>query len=743
MINPVTIYTGTAPIIVSAAGVISIFPSSAITAGSMSAADKIKLDAATPNEVPDTLVLRDDDGKIGPLDTTSYINAIGSISAGGTVSTSIGFIGNGSGITGITASQVGAQPVDSDLTAIAALTTTAYGRSLLTLANVTALLADIKTVDGSGSGLDADTLDGLDSTAFQVAGSYQPLDSDLTAIAALSTTAFGRSFLTLANNAAIGLVESDITNLVTDLAAKQPLDSDLTAIAALTTTAFGRSFLALADAAAARTLTGAAAATITISTTAPLTGGGDLSTNRTFAISAASGSAAGSMSAAHYILVNNATNVKTPSTIVKWDADNLLYCDGINCGIGLCSAGSLAGDGLNITGISQSGVTGLVAALAAKQPLDADLTDLAGLDGTAGYLVKTGAGVHARRTLTGTAFQVLITNGDGTTGAPVFSLPQSINTGATVQFATLGLGQAPTAVLHIQAGTTAANTAPIKLTSGSLTTAAVAGQIEFLTDKLYFTITTGAVREEIVISAGLTSGRIPFATTNGRLTDWSSFTTNGSSGVTIGNMVLGSDGSIDIQNGGVNVGAGGGTRSITYQSSDITTLKATNSVKQNINGTVITFCGTGGFNIGTVAVATSAILQADSTTKGFLPPRHTSDASSPTEGLLAANTTNHCLRYYDGTRFCSIPTTLSATATLDFGSTVAGGSTDLTITVTGAAVGDVVAIGVPNASVPAGGTFFGWVSAADTVTIRYSDNSLVTVYDPASGIFKVIVFKAG
>lgn len=32
---------------------------------------------------------------------------------------------------------------------------------------------------------------------------YQPLDSDLTAIAALSTTSFGRSFLTLANAAAV------------------------------------------------------------------------------------------------------------------------------------------------------------------------------------------------------------------------------------------------------------------------------------------------------------------------------------------------------------------------------------------------------------------------------------------------------------------------------------------------------------------------------------------------------------
>lgn len=35
------------------------------------------------------------------------------------------------------------------------------------------------------------------------AGSYQPLDSDLTAIAALSTTPYGRALLTLANTAAL------------------------------------------------------------------------------------------------------------------------------------------------------------------------------------------------------------------------------------------------------------------------------------------------------------------------------------------------------------------------------------------------------------------------------------------------------------------------------------------------------------------------------------------------------------
>lgn len=77
---------------------------------------------------------------------------------------------------------------------------------------------------------------------------------------------------------------------------------------------------------------------------------------------------------------------------------------------------------------------------------------------------------------------------------------------------------APTAQLHIAAGST--SLAPLKLTSGSLLTSAAAGAVEFLTDKFYGTITTGPSRKEFTMNDGtLTSGRVPFATTNGRLID--------------------------------------------------------------------------------------------------------------------------------------------------------------------------------------------------------------------------------
>jgi hypothetical protein len=86
----------------------------------------------------------------------------------------------------------------------------------------------------------------------------------------------------------------------------------------------------------------------------------------------------------------------------------------------------------------------------------------------------------------------------------------------------VGIGlTAPTALLHLKAGTATAGTAPICLTSGTVLSSAVAGTMEFTTDDLFFTITTGAARKAFILDDGarLTSGKIPIATTNGRLVD--------------------------------------------------------------------------------------------------------------------------------------------------------------------------------------------------------------------------------
>jgi hypothetical protein len=100
----------------------------------------------------------------------------------------------------------------------------------------------------------------------------------------------------------------------------------------------------------------------------------------------------------------------------------------------------------------------------------------------------------------------------------------------------VGINVTPSAMLTLPAGTTTANTAPLKFTSGSLLTATEAGAVEFLTDNYYATITSGTGRKKIVLTngeTGLTSGRIPYATTNGRLTDSSSFLFDTTNGITL------------------------------------------------------------------------------------------------------------------------------------------------------------------------------------------------------------------
>ena len=80
---------------------------------------------------------------------------------------------------------------------------------------------------------------------------------------------------------------------------------------------------------------------------------------------------------------------------------------------------------------------------------------------------------------------------------------------------------------------------------------------------------------------------------------------------------------------------------------------------------------------------------------------------------------------------------LAASATLDFPATTAGGTQDLTITVTGAADGDPVSLGVPNGSVGSG-LYFAWVSASNTVTVRFYNPTGGSI-NPTSGTFKVKV----
>jgi hypothetical protein len=94
-----------------------------------------------------------------------------------------------------------------------------------------------------------------------------------------------------------------------------------------------------------------------------------------------------------------------------------------------------AGAKINLTGRSEVFITAAkedfdsflttAAAAGAYQPLDADLTALAGL-ATTGLVSRTGAGTVATRTLTAPAAGITVSNGDGVSGNPTLALSDDL-----------------------------------------------------------------------------------------------------------------------------------------------------------------------------------------------------------------------------------------------------------------------------------------------------------------------------
>lgn len=148
----------------------------------------------------------------------------------------------------------------------------------------------------------------------------------------------------------------------------------------------------------------------------------------------------------------------------------------------------------------------------------------------------------------------------------------------------------------------------------------------------------------------------------------------------------------------------------------------------------------GNVGIGTISPTGVLHLKAGTATANTAPLKFTSGTNLTTAeaGAMEFNGTN--LFFSPSTTRHTVNHGLTGSATLDFPSTTTLLSADLTITVTGAADGDVVSLGVPNAAVNANTCYTAWVSATNTVTVRFNNYSSGTV-DPASGTFKVFVTK--
>lgn len=127
-------------------------------------------------------------------------------------------------------------------------------------------------------------------------------------------------------------------------------------------------------------------------------------------------------------------------------------------------------------------------------------------------------------------------------------------------------------------------------------------------------------------------------------------------------------------------------------------------------------------------------------------PTNSATLTLANNSTLATSGANSITLTSTGPTNVTLPTTgilvsaISASGTLNFNTVNAGESASLTINVTGAADGDAVSLGVPSSLAGAGGIYTAWVSAPDTVTVKFS-NTTAEAIDPASATFKIKVLK--
>jgi len=136
--------------------------------------------------------------------------------------------------------------------------------------------------------------------------------------------------------------------------------------------------------------------------------------------------------------------------------------------------------------------------------------------------------------------------------------------------------------------------------------------------------------------------------------------------------------------------------------------------------------------------ATWLTIGVGTTTRSQIRFASSTAPSSPAAGDMWWTGTQLLMRNGSSQSVTMLPV-LTATATLNFPSIAANSTQQLTMTVTGATVGDAVFVGLPSA-IDAGLVATGFVSATNTVAIRLHNTSSGSV-DPASATFRAVVAR--
>jgi hypothetical protein len=354
------------------------------------------------------------------------------------------------------------------------------------------------SVAGFLSAADKLTIDGLPTT-------YQPLDSDLTAIAALTTTSFGRSLLTVADaaaaRAAIGagtgggsVTSVDLTApaagltvaggpITTSGAITLALANDLAAVEGLSGT--GLAVRTGTDAWTNRTITGT-------SNRLAVTNGDGVSGNPTLDISTS------------YVGQSSITTLGTIAT-GTWQATKIgLAYGGTNAdlsaagGSGFVLKQSSSGAAITSAALVTSDIPDLSATY---QPLDADLTAIAAFSST-GLAARTASNTWAQRTITGTSNRLSVTNGAGVAGNPTLDIDSAyVGQSSITTLGTIATGVWQATKIGLAYGGTNADLSGTGGTGNYLKQASAGAAI-----------TVGTLLFTDLVYSGLTTGQVPRAT---------------------------------------------------------------------------------------------------------------------------------------------------------------------------------------------------------------------------------------
>jgi hypothetical protein len=181
--------------------------------------------------------------------------------------------------------------------------------------------------------------------------------------------------------------------------------------------------------------------------------------------------------------------------------------------------------------------------------------------------------------------------------------------------------------------------------------------------------------------------------------------------------------------------SGGTTPNITIANAGVSTTGVVTASTQ-------TFGGAKTFN-GDINGSSALNMTGFSTLTGGASVGTMATTSSLTH-ILGVNSSNAIGEIALGSGFSLTSGTLNlggfTLATLDFPNTSAQSSSDLTISYTGAAVSHPVMLAVPDGSAPANTNYTAWVSAANTVKVRFNNYSSSSV-NPNSGQFTIFVLN--